>query len=247
MIIDCFTFYNECEILTKRINYLSPVVDKFVVVESTLTHKGNPKELYFDESQYDMSKIVRVIVEDNPTDENPWTRENHQRNCITRGVNKLNLSDDDIVMVSDLDEIPNRDIVSNIHGVFINHPVVSFHMFAFEYSFDYMQTREPWFGTVATNWKNFKQSEEFPQFMRNNRWNFPKLIKSGWHLSTFGDPKFIANKIHNFAHCNDSDISHINEEFCKNLLEEGLATDGKNKHTPTPQEVKDKIPKELIE
>lgn len=246
MIVDCFTFYNECDILKKRINYLSPVVDKFVIVESTVTHKGNPKELFFDESQFDMSKIVRVIVEDNPSDEDPWKRENHQRNCITRGLKTLELSDEDVIMVSDVDEIPNRDTVKNATGALISHPVISFHMLAFEYSFDFMQTREPWFGTVMSTWKKFKESDEFPQFLRNNRWHFPKIIESGWHMSTFGDPKFIANKIHNFAHCNDRDISNVNEEFCKNLLENGLTTDGVHNHTPTPQQLKDSIPKELI-
>ncbi len=246
MIIDCFTFYNECDILKKRIEYLSPVVDKFVVVESTLTHKGNPKELFFDESQFDMSKIVRVIVEDNPIEENPWTRENHQRNCITRGMNQLSLSDNDVIMVSDVDEIPNRDAVKNVPSVLQTHPIVSFHMLAFEYTFDFMQTREPWFGTVVTTWKQFKQDDNFPQFMRNNRWNFPKVVEAGWHMSTFGDPKFISNKIHNFAHCNDRDISNVNEDFCKNLLDKGLTTDGVYSHTPTPTQVKDSIPKELI-
>ena len=40
MIVDCFTFYNELDILKKRLKYLSPVVDKFVLVESTYTHRG---------------------------------------------------------------------------------------------------------------------------------------------------------------------------------------------------------------
>lgn len=246
MIIDCFIFYNECDLLKKRINYLTPVVDKFVIVESTVTHKGNPKKLFFDKSQYDMSKIVHVVVEDNPTDENPWSRENHQRNCITRGLKTLELSDDDVIMVSDLDEIPNRDIVTNAKQTLVSHPVVSFHMFSFEYTFDFIQTTEPWIGTVMSNWTQFKENDNFPQFLRNNRWHFPKLIESGWHMSSFGDPEFVANKIHNFAHCNDRDNSDVDIEFCKNLLEQGLSKDGVHKHTPTPQEVKDTIPKELI-
>ena len=154
MIVDCFTFYNEVELLKKRINYLSSVVDKFVVVESTVTHKGNPKELFFDESQFDMSKIVRVVVEDNPIDKDPWSRENHQRNCISRGLKQLSMSDDDVIMVSDLDEIPNITVVSNIKGVMGTHPIVSLHI-SVCYNFDFMQTHEPWFGTVS-NWLTFK-------------------------------------------------------------------------------------------
>ncbi len=246
MIVDCFTFYNEVEPLKKRINYLSPVVDKFVVVESTVTHKGNPKELFFDESQFDMSKIIRVVVEDNPIDKDPWSRENHQRNCITRGLKQLSMSNDDVIMVSDLDEIPNVTVVSNIKGVMETHPIVSLHMLAFCYNFDFMQTHEPWFGTVITNWLTFSKSEDFPQFMRSNRWHFPKIIEAGWHMSSFGDSEFIVNKIKNFAHCNDENLVNISDDFIREQFNKGFAADGGVKYTPTPQEVKDSIPKELI-
>ena len=38
MIYDCFTFFNELDILELRLQLLYDVVDKFVLVESTKTH-----------------------------------------------------------------------------------------------------------------------------------------------------------------------------------------------------------------
>ncbi len=241
MIVDCFTFYNETELLKKRIQYLSSVVDKFVVVESTITHGGHKKELYFDESHFDMSKIIRVVVEDNPEDSNPWSRENHQRNCITRGLEKLELKDDDVIMVSDVDEIPKREVISNMNNILKTNPIVSLHMLAFCYSFDFMQIHEPWFGTVVTTRKHTMT----PQYMRNNRWHFPKITNAGWHLSSFGDFEFIINKMRNFAHCDDQKLKDTTQESMKEFIERGCAADGSVQHIKTPQEVKVSIPIEL--
>ena len=46
MIYDCFSFFNELDLLEIRLNTLDKVVDKFILAESTLTHTGNPKPLY---------------------------------------------------------------------------------------------------------------------------------------------------------------------------------------------------------
>ena len=50
-IIDCFTFYNEIELLNYRLNILNEFVDFFVLVESTHTHVGKPKDLYFEKNK----------------------------------------------------------------------------------------------------------------------------------------------------------------------------------------------------
>jgi len=65
MIVDCFTFYNEMDVLKRRLRYLNSVVDKFVLVESTVTHRGEPKELYYEKHKEEFSnwndKIVHVV------------------------------------------------------------------------------------------------------------------------------------------------------------------------------------------
>jgi beta-1,4-mannosyl-glycoprotein beta-1,4-N-acetylglucosaminyltransferase len=65
-------------------------------------------------SEY-LHKIIHIIVKYNiPTTGNPWDVENYQRNCINIGIKKLNLNNDDIIIISDLDEIPDSNTINNI-------------------------------------------------------------------------------------------------------------------------------------
>ena len=50
MLIDCFIFYNELDLLNYRLNILYDQVDYFVIVESTKTHQGYDKKLYYNEN-----------------------------------------------------------------------------------------------------------------------------------------------------------------------------------------------------
>ena len=241
MIVDCFIFYNEFDILKKRLRYLDSVVDKFVLVESTVTHRGEPKELFFENNKELFSewidKIIHIIVRDNPEDKDPWSRENFQRNCITRGLNGV--PQDALIMVSDVDEIPNKDFIklpSNVEAC-------SFNMIAFQYSFKYIQTHEPWFGTVLTR-KEFLVKVT-PQQLRDNRWRVPFYKNAGWHLSSFGDETFVANKIHNYAHCHDESSQNKNVGVFKQYIENGIHADGKNKLVETTSELYESLPIEI--
>ena len=105
MIVDCFTFHNEVDFIIKRMTYLNSVIDKFVIVESTYTHRGEPKELYFqmNKDKFDVwkDKIIHIILDIIPQDSNPWTMENLQRNYILKGLKTM--PDDAIIMISDAD------------------------------------------------------------------------------------------------------------------------------------------------
>ena len=113
MIYDCFTFFNELDLLEIRLNVLNDVVDRFVLVEATKTHSGKDKPLYFNDNKERYKafqhKVIHVIVDDYPPFVTAWTYENHQRNAILRGLTQAN--PDDAIMISDLDEIPRPDLV----------------------------------------------------------------------------------------------------------------------------------------
>jgi beta-1,4-mannosyl-glycoprotein beta-1,4-N-acetylglucosaminyltransferase len=116
MIYDCFTFFNELELLELRLHELSGVVDKFVLVEATQTHSNRPKPLYYQENRSRFSgfhdKIIHVVVDDLPVSTDPWVPENFQRNCIGRGL--AGCRPEDFVLVSDLDEIPRASVVETM-------------------------------------------------------------------------------------------------------------------------------------
>ncbi len=115
MIYDGFTFFNELELLELRLNELADVVDKFVLVEATQTHTGLPKPLHFQNNRARFSqfqdKIIHIIVDDLPRAKNPWVLERFQRNAIARGLTQC--QPDDVILISDLDEIPRATTVTS--------------------------------------------------------------------------------------------------------------------------------------
>jgi beta-1,4-mannosyl-glycoprotein beta-1,4-N-acetylglucosaminyltransferase len=116
MIYDCFTFFNELELLELRLHELANITDKFVLVEATKTHSNKPKPLHYQENRARYSefhdKIIHVVVDDLPDARDPWVLENYQRNCIARGLG--NCRPDDFVLISDLDEIPRATTVAKV-------------------------------------------------------------------------------------------------------------------------------------
>ena len=123
MIYDCFPFHNELDVLDIRLHELSPVVDRFVIVEATRTHQGAPKPLYFDENKALFkefaSKINHVVIDFPQQIDNRfgrrrnqiWAREYHQRDQIGLGLGTATA--DDLIIVSDMDEIIRATTLRN--------------------------------------------------------------------------------------------------------------------------------------
>lgn len=226
--MDAFMFYNELDVLELRLEVLDRYVDRFVLVEAEVNHVGGPKALFFEQNKDRYSKwlpkITHVIVraEECPTDKNPWSREKFQRECILRGIEDV--PKDALVMVSDVDEIPD---LSKIPYENLGHPTIGVHMWMFQYSLDYLFVSEPWIGTVITT-KELLQKFG-PNEFRDHRWHFPVVQYGGWHLSSFGDEKMVLNKMKTFAHAlDDNEHRHLQtEESIKQWIAEGKFIDGK--------------------
>ena len=172
MIYDCFTFFNELDLLEIRLHELSPYVDRFVLVEATRTHQGNPKPLHFDENKQRYSafldKITHVVVDTYPEDrKDSWSYENHQREMITQGLQGCRPGD--VILISDLDEIPQgRYIKSKIESdtTYIFRQRMSYYFLNCVRSMDLRADRSGkyrWTGTAMTSF----ESMQSPQQMRN--------------------------------------------------------------------------------
>lgn len=121
-IYDCFTFFNEFDVLELRFSILDPYVDYFVLVESSKTHHGEDKPFYFYENreryQRYQDKIIYVQVNDSPEykGETDMGIVNFLRNCIMRGlVHKCR--PEDYVIVSDVDEIADPNVLQSISSM----------------------------------------------------------------------------------------------------------------------------------
>ena len=127
MVYDCFQFFNELDILKIRLNVLHSVVDKFVISEATTTFSGIPKPLYFEENREMFrefeDKIIHVVVEDTP-EGNTHVRDTFQKNAVGRGLK--NCKPDDIIIFSDLDEIPNPEKIKEILQHFDTNKIYHF-------------------------------------------------------------------------------------------------------------------------
>ena len=111
-IYDCFSYWDEDLLLDLRLNILNKYVDYFVIVEGNKTWQNNYKELRFNIDKFSKfkEKIIYIPVTDLPDGDDPYLRENYQRNCINRGIKEAGR--EDLIIISDLDEIPNLDMLS---------------------------------------------------------------------------------------------------------------------------------------
>ena len=230
MIYDCFTFFNELDLLEIRLNILSPFVDKFVLVEATKTHQGKEKPLHFADNKKRFEKffdkIIHVVVDEYPDYEgkSPWVLEHHQRNMIMKGLTEC--KNDDIILISDLDEIPSPEKISeykNKKGIKI------FRQKMFYYFFNCInvshEKKYRWNGTVMLNYNKIKAPQDFREmslrmlglyhikFTHRVYWHLNKFINfdikgykavfindGGWHFSYLGGVESIIKKLESFAH-----------------------------------------------
>ncbi len=116
MVYDCFQFFNELDILKLRMHVLNDVADRFVISESTVTFSGEKKPLYFQENREMFApfadKIIHKVVDDTPMDVSAFMRDSHQKCAVARGL--AGARPEDIVIFSDVDEIPNPEAVKRV-------------------------------------------------------------------------------------------------------------------------------------
>jgi beta-1,4-mannosyl-glycoprotein beta-1,4-N-acetylglucosaminyltransferase len=219
-IIDCFIFYNELDLLTYRLNVLNDIVDYFVLVESTHTFIGKEKELIFEKNKPLFEKfnhkIIHIIVEDFPyklSNQNfphgyQWMNEFHQRNCIDRGIQKLDLQPEDCIIISDLDEIADPRTLHLIKdgqiSVFVNFLEMDFYYYNI-----YSRINTKWNLCKILTHREYKSLGSLPRSIRTI--NCPKIANGGWHLSYFGNTAFIKNKLEQFSHQEYNKDEYTNE------------------------------------
>jgi hypothetical protein len=245
---DSFMFNDELNMLECRLSELDQVMDKFILVEATVTHQGTPKPLHYAENKERFSpwadKIVHVIADDltirrnesrlylkraydGDTDESheAWQSENSQREYVADGLARLDVASDDLIFHGDVDEIPQVDYARHVRP--LQGPVVFYQRFH-PFAVDWLHPQE-WQGTVVGHPRHLELG--FSAF-RNFRMRPPHTIlrDAGWHFTWVSDThEDKLNKLNAFCH------PEIKTEWATRLEEcwaTGLHVDGGTKLQP---------------
>ena len=227
-IYDCFQYFNEDHIVDLRFNILDKLVDYFVISESTKTHQGKPKKINFDLKKFSKfrNKIIFVTAEykdkikfNNHTGGESLI-EQHQRNSLIEGIKDA--SPEDLIILSDSDEIPDLTKLSKIND---KKKFIAFSQKMFMYKLNLQNLNESnWIGSRITKKKYIKSMQDLRNLKFKNYpfWRFDKLnqqiINGGWHFSYLQTPNQILDKIKSFSH-GEYNNKNINE---KNIEEKIL-------------------------
>ena len=245
-IFDCTTFYSEHLMMDVRFNVLNEYVHKFIVSESTFSHSGKPKKLNFDINNYPKfkDKIIYVIIDKEPNDiirieDKLLTTVDKRSNSLKR----INLSynymaksldialDNDLIILSDNDEIPNLGSKKFKNS---NKDIFIFKQLFFYYKFNLLYDLVPWYGSKAAkkkkllsmSWlKNLKNKQY--QFWRldtlfsNNKYiNLDIINDGGWHFTNLKTPEELYQKLTNFGHHDEFELSGLTVNDLKKKIEE---------------------------
>ena len=246
-IFDCFMYCDEKMLLDIRLNTLDPYVDKFVIVESNFYHNGKDKNFMFDINDYQnyKEKIIYIKVSDRPLEIKNYNHndiesvdifnslllDNFQRNKILLGL--ANANQEDIVIISDIDEIPN---LANVDFKLISKKFIFFKQDFFYYKFNLKHPNLRWFGSKATKLKNLKT----PQFLRNLKnkvypwwrldilfskkksFNIKIIEDGGWHFTNIKTADDIYKKMNYFAHHTEFEVSGITAKDINQFIKEEI-------------------------
>ncbi len=264
MIYDCFTFFNELDLLEIRLNVLNNVVDKFILVEMNKTHSNNDKAFYFEENKERyaefLDKIIHIKVSDCPSKEKfsnmsdlqySWLLENYQRNAILRGLTEVQPTD--FIIISDLDEIPKPEIVASYDssGIWV------FEQKMIYYYLNCLSLLEPiWCGTRMGTMKDFFE-QEVPEnakkelFQKALPCSFrlsdgKRIPHAGWHFSYLGGAEAIINKIKSFAHQEHNIEENLTVEKITKKIENGQDLFGREELKFNTVKLDNSFPKYIV-
>lgn len=229
-IVDAFIFYNELDLLYYRLKSLYKLVDYFILVEADKTFQNNTKPLYYKEniSRYNefTDKILYVTVK-LPDGPDHWHREKTQRNAILNGVNYLAekklITENDFIFISDVDEIPDKNILQQMHIEKYNDDrIMSLSQDLYYFTIT-NKSEGGWFLAKLVKYKTLLNETKAGKSIDDIRHygcfedNTHFIKNAGWHLSYFGNTNFIINKIKSFSHAELN--TNIDEKNIKEYLE----------------------------
>lgn len=214
-VIDLFAFNGEFAMLQLKLREMAGWTDRFVLVEAEQTFTGLPKRLYFQEQPNAggafADQITHIVVPAPPDHiDFTWAREFFQKDCALLGL--AGASPDDLVLLSDVDEIIDRAAVEGFDGDLAPQALRTFKYFI---NFE-----------VATDRPQLKSAVTRARFVAAHGWDYLRLgagryrrsaylARAGWHFTSIGDPQWLARKMQCTAH---EEWSYMDRAFFEKRL-----------------------------
>ena len=231
-IYDCTSFYSEHMMYEVRLNVLADKVDKFIVTESTYSHSGEKKKLNFDINNYPKfkNKIIYVVIDKEPDgivpeSNNPTLQRSNSLKRIALSYDESlkalkEAEDNDFIMLSDNDEIPNLNSMQFINN---KSDIVLFNQLFFYYKFNLLYDKMIWPGTKGCKKKKLKslswlrniKLKKYPFWRLDTLFSHTKYINmnviknGGWHFTNMKTPEDMYEKFMNFGHHDEFRLSGI--------------------------------------
>ena len=244
-IIDCTTYYSEDLMLDVRFNILNQYVDKFIITESKFSHSGAKKPLNFNINNFPKfkDKIQYLVIENEPEglDTSSSSSSTKRMNSLLRIEQSYNFmldaikdaSDNDLICLSDNDEIPNFD---SKHFKESKNDIYIFKQLFFYYKFNLFYDLMPWYGTkackkkklISFSWLRNLKNKKYPfwrldTFFSKFKQNDLKIVEDGgWHFTNLKTAKDIYKKLSNFGHHNEFDVSGVTIQDIQNCIDKRI-------------------------
>ncbi|KAL3339292.1 hypothetical protein AABB24_028091 [Solanum stoloniferum] len=180
-VFDAVLFNNEVDMLTIRWKELYPYITEFVLLESNSTFTGLPKPSYFANHRGEFEFVEsRLTYGQIPgrfrRGENPFVEEAYQRLALDYLLKQAGIQDDDLLIMSDVDEIPSRHTINLLRWCDDVPSVLHLRLKNYLYSFEFLVDNDSWRASVhryqsgKTRYAHYRQSDTI-------------LADAGWHCS----------------------------------------------------------------
>lgn len=262
-VFDTFPYLNEADLALVRILSLKDVVDTFVVAEADTTFSGLPHEPTFARDVLahlppDLrGRVVYRVVMGMGRGQHPaysWFKVGEQeiRDTLLGVVGDCNPDEEDLVLISDCDEIPRASMVEDLRAVanpadiFVLGQRLHYYWIDLIWDVDeHFQSargvpRGPWWwGTRAAAWRTARQHGGFNlRVWQGNRW----IADAGWHYSFLGNFRAHVEKLTSWSHDALAFGVHLAETHFRQTRAEGSdwdVTRGKSMRWLGPEQVLD--------
>lgn len=231
MIFDCFLYAGERSLLKIRCEELHllsgiGVQVKHVAIESKYTFTGRERKFSLTLAEMQTYGIDWNPLSDLPYSD-PWMNEQRQRNAIKSALVNLGAKDDDIVIISDVDEIPRTYAIQHYRQ---SMGLVALQMDVYCFFLNTIAERQAWRHPKIMSWAYLK--DKTPNEVRNGGFNLA-LMHGGWHFTSMGGPKAVMNKLDSFSHQEPEVQKFNNFDLLESMMDSGTSLWG-NKMSVVP-------------